>query len=589
LSIASLVGFGCSDSQPGSSAGGSGATDGEGGSALKVLRIHRSSEHKTLDPMKQFDQASAEIITNVYDTLLEYHYLTRPYELVPGLLAKMPEKQADGVTQIFTLKRGVHFVDDPAFPDGKGREVDADDAIYTIKRFADANVNIKSYILIQGAVVGLDDFRDQTRKAGKATNYDELEIEGVKKLGTHEFSIRFAGPNPLALYPFAASSFSVVPREAVEHYGDEFENHPVGTGPFTIKKFDRRGTMVLAKNPNYHGRYPTRGAPGDEEAGLLASAGQPLPLIDEIHLPLIEEPQPAMLRFRKGEIDLIGIDKDNFARMASRDDDGTFKLKPPYDEQLLFYVEPRLSCEYIAFNMKDEIVGKNKALRQAIAYALDVEPYIEILLNGRALPLKTVVPHPIKGSENDIDVTYYRHDLEKAKQKLVEAGYPGGEGLPPIHFEYRNTSKDVRQGFEFIRNELSAIGIVAVANFQTFSAYLKRIESGNFQVGGSGWAADYPDAENFYQLLYSENKTPGPNMSVFADAEYDRLYLESRFMENGPERFAKFKRMAEIIRDEVPIILRYNSLAFGLYHPHLKNVKRNMMIDAPYRFFDITK
>jgi ABC-type transport system substrate-binding protein len=294
-----------------------------------------------------------------------------------------------------------------------------------------------------------------------------------------------------------------------------------------------------------------------------------------------------MLRFRKGELDLIGIDKDNFSKMAYRDDNGDFHLKSPYDEQLRFYVEPRLSCEYIAFNMQDELFGKNKALRQAIAYALDPEPFIEILLNGRALLLKTIVPHPIAGSERDIDIAYDRPDLDKAKQKLAEAGYPNGEGLPPIRFEYRSTTKDTRQGFEFIRNELSAIGIEVVANFQTFSAFLKRIESGNYQIGGAGWAADYPDAENFYQLLYSENRTPGPNMSVFENAEYDRLYLESRFMENGPERFAKFKRMSEIIRDEVPVILRFNGLSFGLYHPKLKNVKRNMMIDAPFRYFRV--
>ena len=127
------------------------------GSGLKILRDARRSEHKTLDPMKQFDQASAEIIMNVYDTLLEYHYLHRPYRLAPNLLALLPEKQADGVTYVFRLRPGIHFHDDPCFEGGTGRELTSDDAIYSIKRFADANVNIKSYALGQQLMTLLSD------------------------------------------------------------------------------------------------------------------------------------------------------------------------------------------------------------------------------------------------------------------------------------------------------------------------------------------------------------------------------------------------------------------------------------------------
>ena len=91
---------------------------------------------------------------NVYDTLLTYHYLKRPYELVPLLLDKMPEQQEDGVTYLFTLKRGVRFADDPCFEGGVGRELVTDDVLYSLKRFADTNENVRSYMLLAGFIEG---------------------------------------------------------------------------------------------------------------------------------------------------------------------------------------------------------------------------------------------------------------------------------------------------------------------------------------------------------------------------------------------------------------------------------------------------
>lgn len=553
----------------------------------KILRIPRRTEHKSLDPVRQFDSASAQIVANVYDTLLEYHYLRRPYELVPGLLAVMPEKQPDGRSYLFTLREGVRFVDDPAFPDGRGREITAADVVYSIKRYADANLNSKSYMLLQGMVAGLDEFRDVTRKAGRGIKYDEHAVSGLRQVDDRRLVIEFTSDNPLVLYPFAASPTSIVPREAVEFYGDAFAQNPVGSGPFLLLANDRRGTMILVRNPHYHGRYPDDGEDEDATRGLLDDAGRPLPLVDEVHLPLIEEAQPAMLRFRKGDIDLHTVDRENFIKMFDRDDAGRFHLKAPYGEHFRMYAEETLISEYIAFNMRDPLIGSNLALRQAIAYALDVEAFIEIMLNGRAARLSTIVPHGIAGSERDIEIDYYRYDLDAARAKLVEAGFPDGVGLPPIRFDFRSTAKDARQMFEFIRHELAMVGIKAVGKFHTFSAYLQRIESGHFQVGISGWYADYPDAENFYQLLYGANLPPGPNIGAFADPEFDRLYEASRFMQNGRERFALFKRMSEIVRDQVPVVLRYSRLDFFIYQKRLRNVKGNMMVDAPFRYLDV--
>lgn len=549
----------------------------------KVFQYVRSSAHKSLDPVKQFDSASAELVTNVYDTLLDYHYLKRPYELTPNLLTKLPELGDDGLTYSFELRSDVKFIDDACFPGGKGRALTSDDVIYSLKRFAHGQLNVKSYVLMQGTVVGMDEYREQTLKGG---DLNKLDIAGIQKVDATHFTITLTRKNPLALLPLAASQTSIVAREAVEHYKGDFEHKPVGTGPFRLKDLQRRGVTVLEKNPSYHLTYPSEGMPEDEAAGLLAAKGQKLPFVDEVHLPLIEEPQPAMLKFLSGGMDWIGIDRDNFVKMAFKDDKG-FRLQPAYAGKFEIYAEPRLSTEYWVFNMKDPLVGKNRALRQAIAYALDAAGYIAKLRNGRGIAISTIVPPPIAGSERDVKVEWYRNNVELAKQKLAEAGFPGGKGLPELTVDIRSSTTQSRQDFEFNRAELAKAGIVIKPNFQTFTAYLQRVESSNFQIAISGWQADYPDAENFYQLLYGPNKAPGPNVSSWANAEYDRLFDQARFMENGPERYALFAQMHELIRAEVPVIFVWSDIAVGLHQRWVKNFKRHMMIDVPFKYFDI--
>lgn len=561
------------------------SSENSSGEKKKIFYHLRRSAERSLDPMKQFDEASAQMVQNIYDPLLRYSYLKRPYELEPNLLKEMPVLQSDGLTYIFNLKENVYFHDDEAFPNGKGRKMTSDDVIYSLKRFADSNINTQSYSLIKGFIVGMDSFRSQSNS--KDFDYSKNNIEGLKKINESSFSIKFAFKNPLAFHPFAFSGLAIVPREAVEKYGEDFAKHPVGTGPFYLKKYSRRGKHILARNPKYHRTYPKEGMPGDKEKGLLDDAGKQLPLVDEVHLPLIEETQPAMLKFKKGELHWIRMNKDEFNNIATKNEDGSFSLKSDWAKKFSMFYEPMLSSFYMKFNMQDKILGKNKALRQAIALSMNRSGYIDLLHNGRGLVSESIVPFSLNGSANETNSTWYTQNIDLAKKKLVEAGYPEGKGLPPITIEYRATTKDSRQGFEFFRNDWAKIGLKVNANFQTFSTFIKRTESGNYQVADAGWGADFPDGENFYQLLYSKNKAPGPNDGNYSNPEYDKIYEKMRFMEHGPERIALMKKLDAIIKDEVPVLLIYNPLSFGLYQKSVKNFKRNMLVDYPYQYINI--
>ena len=231
-----------------------------------VLTIARLYQFDTLDPQRQFDTASEQILRQTYSTLLTYAYLERPYKLEPDLLAAMPALSADKLTYTFRLRQGVRFVDNPCFADGKGRELTADDAIFMIRRFADANVNVKSWFAMEGAVVGLDEFRAATAKAGPAADISKLDVAGLRKVDRYTFTIRLTHENPLFLYALTLSSSAIVPIEAVQAYRDQLSVTTVGSGPFmATQALSRKSPVRLVRNPNYYRRYPGVGAPGDAE------------------------------------------------------------------------------------------------------------------------------------------------------------------------------------------------------------------------------------------------------------------------------------------------------------------------------------
>jgi ABC-type transport system substrate-binding protein len=178
------------------------------------------------------------------------------------------------------------------------------------------------------------------------------------------------------------------------------------------------------------------------------------------------------------------------------------------------------------------------------------------------------------------------YDVAAAKKLLAQAGYPEGKGLPALTVSYGSTAVDTRTGFDFMKAKFAAAGVQLKGDFTDFPTFLKNLERGNTQLYASGWAADYPDAENFYQLLYGKNVAPGPNRGSFVNSTYDKAYEASRNMVNGPERYALFKTMNDIVREEVPVILETNPLRFGITQKWLLNFKRNLLV-SEYAFVDI--
>jgi len=546
-----------------------------------VIRLPLPTEIKGFDPAYAEDLYSHTVMAQIYETLMQYSYLERPYKVETSLAEKMPEISPDGLTYTFKIKKGVYFQNDPCFKEK--RELTADDFVYSFKRIADVQTRSTGWWIFDKRIVGLNEFREKT-KTGEI-DYDKTDVPGLKALDRYTLQIKLTQPYPQFLYVLTMMYTAAVPKEAVKYYKDEFLNHPVGTGPYKLVKWVRNSIIVLERNPDFRDEYyPTKGEPTDEKLGLLDDAGKKIPFIDRIEFIIFLEDQPMWLNFLKGNIDRSGIPKDNYSSAITPSKELVPELK---EKGITLWKTPMLDVTYIGFNMEDPILGKNKKLRQAISLSHNVERVIELFYNGRAIPAHTPIPPGLDGYDPDFKNPYQKYDPEKAKKLLAEAGFPEGKGLPELTYEVSGTGTTERQMAELFKKELEEIGIKIKVNYNTWPEFLGKLNTRRAQIFGLAWAADYPDAENFLQLFYGPNSAPGPNNTNFNSHEYNKLYEKIRTMNPSPERTKLYKEMSKIIVEECPWVFGTHRLSFGLTHKWLKNYKPNDVATNTIKYYRI--
>jgi ABC-type transport system substrate-binding protein len=547
------------------------------------------ADFKGFDPADSGDVISAAMVSRVYEGLLEYAYLDRPYHAVPRLAEALPDVSADGLTYTFHIKKGVHFSDDPCFPDGKGREVTADDFVYSFTRVLDPKVESTGDWIFVNHVAGA--------KEWVAKGDPVAKIPGFVATDRYTLQIKLRQPYPQLIWVLTMSYAFVIPHEAVEHYGVEFRSHPVGTGPYVLKNWRFNYRVEFVRNPSFNGQtYPTTGEPADGEAGLLEDAGKPLPLMDSVVDYEIQEFYTVWQMFLGGQIYSTGISKDYFEKVINPQLELSDALKK---RGVRLYKTPEMALWYIAFNMKDPIIGsssdpvineKHRKLRQAFALAIDVQTYCSVISNNRDTPANTILPPGLGGHTETPYV--YRFDRARAKQLLAEAGYPeghdsNGQPLRLTMISMGAGSTESRQQGEFLVEHLHAIGVELVAQQLSFAEYLRREHDGEMQICFAGWIADYPDGQNFLQLLYGPNKTPGVNFCNYQNDEFDRLYEKILTMQDSPERSALYEKMSNIAIADCPWALMAYSLSYGLFQPWFQNYKPSAFPYPNAKFYKV--
>ena len=399
----------------------------------KVIYSSFPEAPKTLDPAVAYTTAEHVITGNVYDTLLEYDYLARPYRLIAGLAAAVPEPRelSEGRQAYrFQIRPGILFHADPCFaPDEAGRptrEAVAADFAFALARIADPAVNspvIGSFAQIQG-------FADFSKRLAELRNSDQAfvalpaheqyaragGIAGVVVLGSHELEIVLTEPNAQILYWFAMPFTTPLAWEAVAYYTGKdgrasFSDHAVGTGPFQLSLYEKQYRFTLERNELWYGQNPANaGAPGtvfpsqidaqDVAEGRIdpAYSGRRLPFIDRVKFYREREGIPQFNKFLQGYYDDGGIIKESFDSVIEAG-----RLSPPMQARgmrLDKTVEP--SIFYVGFNMEDPVLGtaageRGRKLRQAMSLAIDSRQYLELFLNGRGMPAQTLLPPGLFG------------------------------------------------------------------------------------------------------------------------------------------------------------------------------------------------
>jgi oligopeptide transport system substrate-binding protein len=566
----------------------------------------RTDGPKSLDPAKGSTTYDNQACSQIFDCLFQYKYLKRPLELEGSLAEEVPEpiNNADGTqTWRIRLRKGVVFHDDDCFPGGKGREVVADDVFYSWRRLADPKYEYENWWLIEGTILGLDEYKDAQKAAvdaGKPFDY-EAPVAGFKKLSDREFEIILSKPVIRFKWVVAMFQLSVVPREAVEKYGERFTVHPVGTGPFMVREGDWKPgeKLIFLRNPRYREEYyPSECTDDDRAVGLDAPAGKRLPFLDRIEVQFYVQDQPMWLDFRAKKIGFVQVPAEYFEQAYIK---RSRRLRPAFArEGIRSHPEPLLDFIFRGFNMEDPLVGgyteQKKALRQAINLAVDLNEFNEKFYNGINIEYDGPIPPVLDGfpraeagrKEGEARLSYRGPDLPLARELLAKAGYPEGKGLPAIDYYTSKGGNEAEQTQMLVR-QLERIGVRLNPRLVDFSELIELIGKKKAQFFGFAWGSDYPDAENNLALFYSKNKAPGANHYNYDRPEFDRMYEQILVMAPGPERTAILVAMRDMIIEDAPYVGSQARTRFYLINPWLKNFKPSEDFYNFYKYMDVER
>lgn len=510
-----------------------GGFDDEG---LTVFRYNEPGNVTSLDPAYARNQANIWACSQLYNSLVELDedLIVRP------ALAHSWKISDDGLTYTFFLRNDAYFHHDPCFAEGEGRQVTATDFIFSLSRLVEPALNSP------GAWVMNQVARDHSGALDLKAPDDTTLV------------ISLANPFPPFLGLLSMVYCAAIPEEAVSAYGADFRSSPVGTGPFRFKYWKEGVKLVLRKNERY---YEHNG----EEA---------LPYLDAVSISFIVDRQTAFLEFIKGNIDFLsGVDASYKDELLTPDG----QLQSRYEDRIQMITMPFLNTEYLGFLVNESRLPDGwplleKKVRQAMNYGIDRVRMLTFLRNNIGTPAHSgFVPAGMPGFP--LNEGGYRHDPDLARQLLAEAGFPEGQGLPLITLMTNQTYHDIAQ---FIQHELTGIGMRIAIDVMPPATLREAMANGDARFFRASWIADYPDAENYLALFYSQNQSPaGPNYTHFSNPDFDQLYEESLSVTNDSLRFRMYQQMSEIIIEEAPVIFLFYDQSVRFVQSHIKGMTNN--------------
>lgn len=560
----------------------------------KVIHAAFEAADDGFDMAHTFNYYSSWVSEGIFERLLTYDYLARPAKLVPLTAEAMPEVSDGGKTFTFHIKRGIYFTPDPAFK-GVRRELTARDYAYSIKRLLDPANRAPSASMVEGKIVGLDTLAALARKTGKF-DYD-APVAGLETPDPYTLRVRLKQPDYNFLYVVAYPALAAAAREVIEAYRGQSGAHPVGTGPYLLKEYVARSKIVLTANPDYRGYvwdFKSTGSAWDDQL-VRDMRGKKMPQVGRVEISIIEEEQSRWLAFQGGQLDL-----DKLPQIAAPVVMDGARLKPEYASQgigLYRVTEPEVI--YTLFNMRDPVVGgytpEKIALRRAIAMSYKLNDELSLIRKNQAIKAEMIVPEGVVGHDPN-----YRssipYDPDLANRLLDHYGYrrgadgyrnfPDGKALAldmrlepdAVHREYG----------ELWKRGLDAIGIRLNLTFSNFADNLKAAVECKLAMWGTAWFADFPEGENFLQLLYGPNVGQGNN-GCYQSSQFDELFKQFVATPPGAERNRLVIEMNRQMEADTAWTLHSTRFRNWLVRPWVKGFKKHPIMHSDWQYLDVEK
>jgi peptide/nickel transport system substrate-binding protein/oligopeptide transport system substrate-binding protein len=498
------------------------ALTGCGGSqrlAGKIYRTYLSADPTTLDPALSNDVGSGELCALIYNGLVRFDAST---EILPDL-AHSWEIGPDARTYTFHLRDDVRFTN--------GRRLTAADVKYSFQRILDPRTRSSRGWVFQ-PVVGAEAYAD-----GKTQ-----DVSGIEAVD--EVTLRITLRKPFA--PFlgflAMPAALVVPREEVERWGEDYTEHPVGSGPWILKEWVHDDHLTFVVNPDYFGQQPK---------------------LEGVHYRIIPETMTVTAEFEAGNLDWMSIPDAEFERW--RDDP---QWQPYIHSQL------KLQDTYIGINNQKPPFDDVR-VRQALNHAVDVQGIMETIRPGRGIRANGAIPPPLLGA--DPDRPPYQYDPDRARRLLAEAGL--GDGLEMEIWKTQNP--EVARILEAVQAYLAEVGIDARIVTRDWALIKQAINRGEPDTYYMTWYADYPDGENFlFPTFHSDNWGGGGNRARYRNERVDRLIEKARRTLDDAERARLYRTIDEIAFREAAWIYLWYPRVFVVHQPWVKNFQQHLLFNA---------
>lgn len=562
----------------------------------KTIHTYFVAAETGFDPVATSDLYSSIVDMSIYETLYSYDYLASPVKLIPSTATALPEISSDGLTYTIHIKKGIYFSEDPIFK-GTKRELTSYDYAYSLKRLLDPQLRSPNSWLIENSFKGMQVLIEQAKKSGKF-NYD-APVEGIQTPDRYTLRLKLNEIDYNLTMKLTHTPTAALAREVVEKYRNPqgfVMNHPIGTGAFILAKWVPGSRILLKRNPSYRGYiWNFEGGNKPEDQKIVAKMrGKKMPQIDEVDIQIIEEKQTQWLAFKQKQLDWITLSEEIASTVIKNN-----QLIPEVAKTGVYLsqsIPPSLPFTY--WNLQDPVVGglssEKVALRRAIAMAFSTDKFIQIVANGNGIATAFPVPPNIVGYNSEFK-TSIPYSVAAANLLLDRYGYkknqdgyrqlPNGEALT-IEYTMTSGSSSSFKIAEFWKRTFDQIGIHFQTKSMQFPDYLKAQKQCSIQMGMQSWIADYPDADNFFQLFYGKN-IHGSNFGCIKIPEYDALYEQTRLLPAGSQRDFLYQKMARILEVYKPISVNFISNDKTLVQPYVLGYKAHPILNTPWLYIDL--